>query len=99
MKTTTQKNPFYYHDLIYHIKTQSWSIPKIKNKTKTIYKNILQIGSKDSVTVGETLWKNKLPNLDFSKICKNTYWSHSQPHTSDLLYKLLNHAIKINQYT
>ena len=99
MKTTTQNNSFYYYDLIYYIKTQSSNTPKIKNKTKTVYKNILQIGSQDHVIVRETLWKNKIPNLDFSKICKNTYRSESHPHTSDLLYKLINLAIKINQYT
>ena len=42
--------------------------------------------------------KNILPYLDFSKIWKSTYLSCSPPHTSDLLYRLLHHSLKTNQY-
>ena len=37
-------------------------------------------------------------NLDFGNILKNTYYSYSQPHTADLLYKLLHYITKTNNY-
>ena len=42
---------------MYYIKTQNPNIPKLKNETKTVYKNILQNGSKDHIIFGKTLWK------------------------------------------
>ena len=84
---------------MYYIKTQNPNIPKLKNETKTVYKNILQNGSKDHIIFGKTLWKNKINNLDFGKIWKNTYCSYSQPHTSNLVFKLLHYATKTNHYT
>ena len=75
-------------------------IPKHKhNKTKIIYKNILQQGSQNHVIYGETMWKNEIPDLDFTKIWTNTYYSYSQPHTSDLLYRLLHYVTTTNRYT
>ena len=72
VKTTNQKAPCYYRDLIQYVKTQYQNIPKLKTKTKTIYKSILQKGSQDHIILGETLWKNRINNLDFNKIWKNT---------------------------
>ena len=97
-KTTHQKTPFYYRDLTYYIKTQNPNIPKLKNETKTIYKSILQKGSQDHIIFGKTLWKNKIQNLDFTKIWKKRYNFYSQTHTADLLYLLLHYATKTNSY-
>ena len=39
--------PFYYRDLIHYIKTQNSNIPNSQNKTKIIYKSILEKGSQN----------------------------------------------------
>ena len=39
--------PFYYRDLIHYIKTQNLNIPNLQNKTKTIYKSILEKGTEN----------------------------------------------------
>ena len=98
-KTINQKNPFYYQDLIIYIKTRTKSILNQKNETKIIYKNILQKESQNYCIAGEIHWKNTLPYLDFSQIWKNIYLSHDPLHTIDILYRLLHHSIKTNQYT
>ena len=36
---------FYYRDLIHYIKTQNLNIPNLQNKTKAIYKSILEKGT------------------------------------------------------
>ena len=95
IKPTTQ---FYYRDLIYYVKTQNPNIPNMKHETKTIFKSILQKGSQNHIIFGETQWKNKIINNDFSKIWKNTYYTYSQTHTKDLRYKLLHYATKTNNY-
>ena len=44
--TKTNKMPaFYYRDLIHYIKTQNLNIPNLQNKTKAIYKSILEKGT------------------------------------------------------
>ena len=68
IKTINQKTPFHYIDLIQYIKTQNSTIPKTKAITKILYNNVLEKVSKDHVIYGETQWKNKLINLQFSKI-------------------------------
>ena len=98
-KTTNKEAPFYYKDLVQYIKYQNTNITKLKNETKIIYKNILQQGSQNHVIYGETMWKNEIPDLDFTKIWTNTYYSYSQPHTSDLLYRLLHYVTTTNRYT
>ena len=52
--------PFYYRDLVHYIKTQNRNIPNLQNKTKMIYKSILEKGS-------EKKWKDEIKNLDFKK--------------------------------
>ena len=94
---TTKTAPFYCRELIYYIKSQNTNIPNLKNETKTIYKNNLGKCSQDHIIYGEQKWKEKT-NLDFTKIWKNTCFSYSQPHTKDLLYKLLHYAIKTNNF-
>ena len=98
-KTINQKNPFYYQDLIIYIKTQNPRIPNLKNETKIIYKDILQKESQKYTIAGEIQWKNTLPCLDFSKIWKNIYLSYGPLHSTDVLYRLLHHSLKTNQYT
>ena len=39
------------------------------------------------------MWKNKIKNLNFAKIGRNSYFSHCLLHHSDLLYKLLQYSI------
>ena len=39
--------PLYYSDLIHCIKTQNLNIPNLQNKTKTIYKSILEKGTEN----------------------------------------------------
>ena len=72
--------PFYYRDLIYYIKTQNRSIPTLQNKTKIIYKIILEKGSQNHNVFGERKWKDKISNIDFNKIWTYTYFSYSQPY-------------------
>ena len=50
---------------------------KIKIETKTKYKSILQKDSQEHIIFTETLWKNKINHLDFTKTWKNTYYSYS----------------------
>ena len=76
VKTTNKEAPFYYKDLVQYIKYQNTNITKLKNETKIIYKNILQQGLQNHVIYGETMWKNKIPNLDFTKIWTNSYYSY-----------------------
>ena len=45
------------------------------------------------------MWKYEIPNLDFTKIWTNSYYSYSQLHTSDLLYQLLHYVTTTNRYT
>ena len=40
----------------------------MKQETKTIFKSILQKGSQNHIIFGETHCKNKIINIDFSKI-------------------------------
>ena len=70
---TNKTISFYHRELIYYIKTQN---PKIYSQTKTreIYNNILENGSKKHNIFGEKKWKEKIFTLDFSKIWKNTYF-------------------------
>ena len=42
---TNKMSPFYYRDLIHYIKTQNLNIPNLQNKTKAIYKSILEKGT------------------------------------------------------
>ena len=79
--------PCYYRDLGYYIKTQILNIQNLQNKTKIIYKNILEKGSQNHNIFGEKKWKDKIINLDSNNTWKNTYFSYSQPHTKDLLFK------------
>ena len=65
--------------MIYYIKTQHPQLPNLKNKTKTIYQNIVEKGSENHTINGEKKWKEKLINLDFTKIWKNTFFSYSKP--------------------
>ena len=97
-KTTNKEAPFYYKDLVQYIKYQNTNITKLKNETKITYKNILHQGSQNYVVYGETMWKNEIPNLDFTKIWTNTNYSYSQTHTSDLLYRLLHYVTTTNKY-
>ena len=94
--------PFYYIDIIYQIKTQNPNIPNLKNETKTIYKKILEKGSQNHTISGKKKkkkkWKEKIINIEFNKIWKNTYLSYSKPYTKDLLFKILHYAIKTNNY-
>ena len=93
-----QTVPFYYRDIIHYIKTQNKKIPNIKNETKTIYKDIILKGSKNHIINGESKWKEKIFNLDFKKIWKNTFFSYSKPKTKDLLYKILHYTIPTNSF-
>ena len=79
--------PFYYRDLIHHIQTQNRNIPNLQNKTKIIYKSILEKGSENLNVYGEKKWKDEIKYLNFKKIWTNTYFSYTQPHAKDLLYK------------
>ena len=79
-KTTNKESPFYYKDLVQYIKYRNTNITKLKNETKIIYKNILHQGSQNHVIYGETMWKNEIPNSEFTKIWAITYYSYSQPH-------------------
>ena len=93
------KTPFYYHDLIYYIKVENKTILTEKPKTKKIYLNMLKHVGRDHIITGEKLWKNKIQNLNFAEIWKNTFFLYWPPHDSDLLYKVLHYAIKANNYT
>ena len=44
------------------------------------------------------MWTNKIFNINFAKIWKNTYHSFCLPHHIDLHYKILHYAIKTNEY-
>ena len=57
---------------------------------KIIYTSTLEEGSKNYTIFGKKQLKDKITNLHFQKIWKNTYLSYSQPHTKDLLFKLLH---------
>ena len=71
-KTTNQKKPFYYYDLIYYIKTQNPNLPKIKANT-ILYTSILQENSKHFKIAGEINGKNIFSLHTSEKIWKNTY--------------------------
>ena len=62
--------PFYYRDLVHYIKTQNRNIPNLQNKTKMIYKSILEKGS-------EKKWKDEIKNLDFKKSGQTYFSSNS----------------------
>ena len=99
LKTINRNKPFYYKDLIYYIKHENTKIQKIQNPiTKNIYKEILQHGSKQHNIAGETLWKKRIPKLDFQKIWKNIYVSYAEPFCTDLHYKILHYSTKTNEY-
>ena len=99
LKTINRNKPFYYKDIIYYIKHENTKIQKIQNPiTKNIYKEILQHGSKQHNIAGETLWKKRIPKLDFQKIWKNTYVSYAEPFCTDLHYKILHYSTKTNEY-
>ena len=59
-KTNKMLPPFfYYRDLVCYIKTQNPNIPNLQNKTKIIYKNILEKGSQNHNIFGEKNGKIK----------------------------------------
>ena len=97
-KTLNTDSPFYYKDLIEYFKTQN---PNIKKKiiTKILYNDIRNKGSENYTIQGEIQWKNKLQNLQFTKIWNNIYYTYGPPHTSDLHYRLIHYATETNQYT
>ena len=78
-KATNQKTPFYYNDLICYINIQNPTLPKSKPNIKILYTDIMENGSRDHVIYGETQWKNKINNLQVSKIWNNTYYPYSKP--------------------
>ena len=90
--------PFYYRDFVHYIKTQNSNIPNLQNKTKIIYKSILEKGSQNHNIFGEKIWKDEIKNLDVKKIWTNTYFSYTQPDAKDLLYKFLHYATKTNKF-
>ena len=98
VKVSNPKTPFYCHDLLDYIKNQNNTIQIKKTETKTMYQNILIHGAKNYTIFGETMWKNKIKNLNFVKIWRNSYFSYSLPHHSDLVYKLPHCTIKTNDY-
>ena len=58
IKSSNPKSPFYYFDLVDHIKkNQNTTIPKEKPQHKTIYQNILNHRSKGHITFSKTMWK------------------------------------------
>ena len=89
-KTLATEKPFYYHDLIKYIKNYNYDITKTRNETKTIYQKVIQEGSKHHTIAGETQWKNKITNINFQKIWKNTFTSYAPPPSKDLHYRLLH---------
>ena len=91
--------PFYYRDLVHYIKTQNRKISNLQNKTKIIYKSILEKGSENHNVYGEKKLKDEIKNLDFKNIWTNTYFSYTQPHAKDLLYKFLYYAVKTISYS
>ena len=95
---TNKMPPFYYRDLIHYIKTQNSNISNLQNKTKIIYKNILEKGSQNHNIYGEKKLKDEIKNLNFKNIWANTYFSYTQPYAKDLLYKFLHYAIKTNNF-
>ena len=98
-KTINNIKPYYYEDIIYHLKNENKGIKKIENPTtKNIYKKIIQEGSKQHKISGENLWKKLLPKLDFHQIWKNTYISYALPFCTDLHYRLLHYSTKTNEY-
>ena len=74
IKAMNPKTPFYYHDLIYYIKVENKTILTEKPKTKKIYLNMLKHVGRDHIITGEKLWKNKIQNLNFAEIWKNTFF-------------------------
>lgn len=98
VKTTNKKMSFYYNDILHYIKNQNPNLPETKATTKVLYTNILQQGSKNHIIFRECQWKNKIRNVQFSKIWNNTYNSYSQPCTLDLLFRLLHHATELKQH-
>ena len=83
--------PFYYHDLIYYIKTQNPKLPNQKNETKIVYKSILEEG-----IFGEKQWKDKITNLDFQKFGKAHIYLIVNP-TSKIYYS--NYYIMVFKQT
>ena len=99
IKTINRNKPFYYNNIIYYIKNENTKIQKIQNPTtKNIYEEIIEHGSKQHNVAGETLWKKRIPKLDFQKIWKNTYVSYAEPFCTDLHYKILHYSTKTNEY-
>ena len=99
IKTINRNKPFYYNNIIYYIKNENTKIQKIQNPTtKNIYEEIIEHGSKEHNVAGETLWKKRIPKLDFQKIWKNTYVSYAEPFCTDLHYKILHYSTKTNEY-
>ena len=64
-KTLNKKKAFYYNDIINYIKDQNRNITKIKPETKTIYKKIIEEGTKQHTIIGEKEWKKHVPNINF----------------------------------
>ena len=95
---TNKMPPFYYRDLIHYIKTQNSNIPNLQNKTKIIYKNIIEKDSQNDNIFGGKKWKERITNFNFNQIWKNTYFSHSHTYAKDLLFKFVHHAIKTNNF-
>ena len=75
--------PFYYRDLVHYIKTQNRNIPNLQNKTKIIYKSILEKRSGNQNVYGEKKWKDEIKNLDLKKIWTNKS-GYTQQHAKDL---------------
>ena len=80
---TNKMPPFYYRDLVHYIKTQNRNIPNLQNKTKIIYKSILEKRSGNHNVYGEKKWKDEIKNLDLKKIWTNKS-GYTQQHAKDL---------------
>ena len=75
--------------------------PKHSKPTKQNQNNIwkyIRKGSQNHNIFREKKWKDKITNLDFNKIWKNTYFLYSQPHTKDLPFIFLHYVIETNNF-
>ena len=71
--------------------------PAKQNQNK-IKKLTIKSFPKSQHIFAEKQQNDKIANLNFNKIWKNTYVSYSQPHTKDLLFKFLHYAMKTNNF-
>ena len=61
-----------------------------------IYKQIIQSEYKHSIKIGKSHWNQYSPQIPWSNLWKNTFYSNNWPENNSILYLLLHFATRTN---